>query len=161
MCLLPPRNTAIIVKMKESALITRATIIHDRQQLILNDVLFQLNLKTRQVESPKAVLFAKFLGGDAVLPLDKELFEQLKNERKRPCSKGLETREQDKECGYDYMLKQCPKWLGVHLMRRIKPIRHRRHGVESVAILHKWQCKQDAITRSEHYRSFHDALQFR
>ncbi|KAH7970863.1 hypothetical protein HPB49_016237 [Dermacentor silvarum] len=57
-----------------------ASIIHERQRLTLNHIIFQLNLKTREVESPKAVLFAKFLGGDAVLPVDKELLEQLKEE---------------------------------------------------------------------------------
>ncbi|XP_070381639.1 vitellogenin-6-like [Dermacentor albipictus] len=54
-------------------------------------VVKELNLKTRRVESPKAVLFAKFLGGDAVLPLDKELFEQLKTELVELAQKAATT----------------------------------------------------------------------
>ncbi|KAH8036135.1 hypothetical protein HPB51_017946 [Rhipicephalus microplus] len=43
-------------------------------------VVKELNIETRKVEFPKAVLFAKFLGGDVVLPVDKELFDTLKTE---------------------------------------------------------------------------------
>ncbi|KAH9366454.1 hypothetical protein HPB48_022818 [Haemaphysalis longicornis] len=43
-------------------------------------VVKELGIVTRKVESPKAVLFAKFLDGESVLPLDREVLEDLKKE---------------------------------------------------------------------------------
>lgn len=56
------------------------TLLRDPLTSVASLALFQLGIVTRKVETPKAVLFAKFLDGESLLPLDREVLEDLKKE---------------------------------------------------------------------------------